>query len=111
MGANEKSMIYSECGHTEDPKGYNQNISNWRFQALKDGNLLGCVGARACESCGTIQGGTCMCIPIFTCCKCGFENGEKWNKLWKDTVLEFDEQTILSLKNWYLSEAPYFNNY
>lgn len=37
----------------------------------------GCIGQRECKKCGSIITGTCLCLPIFTCPNCGFENGEE----------------------------------
>lgn len=68
--------IYSNCGKTDDAIAYNDRIAQSRSETILKGYSPGCVGARACENCGTINGGTCMCIGIFTCCECGFKNGE-----------------------------------
>lgn len=33
----------------------------------------GCVGTLMCETCGTINSGTCLCMGIFTCKNCGYK--------------------------------------
>ena len=84
-------MIYSACGHTDEPKAYNDRIAEYRWEATQKGYSTGCVGARACESCGTINGGTCLCIGIFTCCKCGFENGQELKAQMNNIRKAFEE--------------------
>lgn len=52
----------------EEAEQFNKDIGKW---AGKSGS--GCVGSRACEKCYVILSGTCMCMNIYTCPKCGFE--------------------------------------
>lgn len=105
-------MIVSVCGHTEDPKEYNANVAQFRLKGMKEGFSTGCVGALACECCGAINGGTCLCAGIFQCANCGFENGK--------VKIEFNRKVSEAFKNStdgiariYLKDEPrvYYGNY
>ena len=52
----------------DNPDEFNNDISAARF------NGGGCIGSRACTKCGCINSGTCLCIGIFTCINCKYNN-------------------------------------
>jgi hypothetical protein len=74
--------IYYNSGHTDNPKEYNAKIWDWRVKNLEQS--VGCVGQLACEECGTINSGTCLCAGVFTCLKCNTENGKSRLDMFKN---------------------------
>jgi len=102
-------MIYSNCGKVSDPVEYNDRIATFRWEALRDNISVGCVGARACIYCGTINGGTCLCMGVFDCVECGQHNKPEWHN---DTVQsrEFNLNNTINLSLLYgkqYNEASY----
>lgn len=97
-------MIYSNCGKASDPVEYNDRIATFRWEALRDNISVGCVSARACVYCGTINGGTCLCIGIFDCVACGQHNKPEWHNDTLDSR-EFNLNNTMNLS--FLYGEPY----
>ena len=72
------SSPYSISGKLtlEEAAQYNKKIWQARSPGFLHGVSMGCIGSLACEYCGTIVSGTCLCMGIFTCPECNKENGK-----------------------------------
>lgn len=90
-------MTLYDTKKTVDPEEYNQGVRDTRAK------YGGCVSSRACEECGAvIADSICLCVGVFTCPRCGHENGSAIKELWKT----LDERQNTDL---YLSEqASYY---
>lgn len=75
-------MVYTMVQLTiEQAKKYNRGIAESIGDAIINGTGFGCVAKRACEGCGIINHiGPCMCLPIFKCTECGFDNGADFKR-------------------------------
>ncbi len=67
--------IYHIGEKVENPKEWNKkNTVKAKFENGKLITWGGCIGTRACEECGHLLSGTCMCIPSYTCPVCSHEH-------------------------------------
>lgn len=69
--------IREDLGSREAAEAYNRKIYDYRCEISAKGWHPGCVSALACVHCyHVISDSICLCIGVFTCPKCGKQNGE-----------------------------------
>lgn len=68
--------IREDLKTAEAAKAYNRRISDYRCEAMAKSYHTGCISALACEHCyHVISDSICLCVGVFTCPKCGADNG------------------------------------
>lgn len=65
----------------DDPVAWNKKQNEVIQKIILSGYGTGCISTKACEGCGhLITDSVCLCVGIFTCPNCGYENGQETKK-------------------------------
>lgn len=69
-------MLYDRGLQTEKQIKEHEDFFSRRFTGQWQGH--GCISSRICEKCKhLISDSICLCVGVFTCPNCQFENGQK----------------------------------
>lgn len=86
----------------DNPENFNSDVS------LINAKYGGCVGSRACEKCGAINSGTCLCMGIFTCSNCQHKNEPAYLKKFKKLpIVDYRSSLPEPEQNYKISDSPY----
>jgi len=84
--------VVGQLNSLEEATDYDRRIADW-FGKLGSG----CVSTRPCYNCfSLISDSICLCMPVFECPKCGYENGKGLYESFKNTEI-YDNSILGSL--------------